>query len=36
MNPVAAGLVAEPEHYLLSSAGSYAGMKGLVNIDMNW
>ena len=35
-NPVAAGLVAEPHHYLLSSAGDYAGIKGLVNIDMDW
>ena len=35
-NPVAAGIVAEPEHYLLSSAGDYAGVKGLVNIEKVW
>ncbi|GEO05708.1 hypothetical protein AAE02nite_33720 [Adhaeribacter aerolatus] len=31
-NPVAAGLVAEPEHYIYSSATDYAGGKGLINI----
>lgn len=35
-NPVKGGLVAEPHHYLLSSALDYAGIKGLVNIDMEW
>ncbi|HRN36438.1 MAG TPA: transposase [Flavobacteriales bacterium] len=34
MNPVAAGFVAEPEHYLYSSAGDYSGAKGLVNIEL--
>jgi putative transposase len=32
-NPVRAGLVAEPEHYLYSSASNYAGKKGLIDID---
>jgi REP element-mobilizing transposase RayT len=35
-NPVAAGIVAEPQHYLLSSALDYAGIKGLVDIDPVW
>ena len=29
-NPVAAGIVAKPEDYIYSSAGDYAGIKGLV------
>jgi len=32
-NPVRAGLVAEPEHYIYSSAINYAGGKGLIEID---
>jgi putative transposase len=32
-NPVRAGLVAEPSHYLYSSAASYEGKKGLMEID---
>ncbi len=33
-NPVRAGLVLEPEHYLYSSAADYAGGKGLIEIDL--
>ena len=33
-NPVRAGLVAEPQHYLYSSASNYMLGKGLVDIDM--
>lgn len=32
-NPVEAGLVWEPEHYVYSSATDYAGGKGLVEIS---
>lgn len=32
-NPVEAGLVAKPEHYLYSSAIDYAGGKGLIPVD---
>jgi len=32
--PVRAGLVAEPSHYLYSSARDYEGMKGLMEIDI--
>ncbi|GGK76514.1 transposase [Rufibacter glacialis] len=31
-NPVVAGWVEEPEHYLYSSARDYAGLKGLVEV----
>ncbi|MDB5263748.1 MAG: transposase [Adhaeribacter sp.] len=31
-NPVRAEIVSEPEHYLYSSAGNYAGEKGLLDI----
>ncbi len=31
-NPVAAGLVFEPEHYAYSSAINYTGMKGLLDV----
>ena len=31
-NPVEAGIVDQPEHYLYSSARDYAGMKGLVDV----
>lgn len=31
-NPVEAGLVSEPQHYLYSSAMDYSGMKGLIPI----
>jgi len=33
-NPVRAGMVAEPEHYLYSSAIDYAGRKGLIEVDL--
>ena len=32
-NPVRAGIVAEAEHYLHSSAIDYSGRKGLIDID---
>ncbi len=31
-NPVEAGIVTRPEDYLYSSAGDYAGEKGMVNV----
>jgi hypothetical protein len=31
-NPVEAGWVTEPEHYLYSSAVDYAGGKGMIDI----
>jgi putative transposase len=31
-NPVKAGIVAEPEHYLYSSAANYAGEKGMMEV----
>ncbi|MEQ8807545.1 MAG: transposase [Imperialibacter sp.] len=34
MNPVRAGLVSSPEHYLYSSAIDYAGGKGLVKVEV--
>jgi putative transposase len=34
MNPVIAGLVDEPEHYRWSSARDYAGIKGLVQVEI--
>ena len=33
-NPVRAGIVQEPEHYVYSSAIDYAGGKGLVKLEM--
>ena len=33
-NPVKAGFVAEPQDYLYSSARDYAGMKGLLDIEV--
>jgi len=33
-NPVRAGWVEQPEHYLFSSARNYAGRKGLMEIDL--
>jgi putative transposase len=33
-NPVAAGLVDEPEFYKYSSASDYAGQKGLLKIKL--
>ena len=33
-NPVKAGFVNEPEHYVYSSARDYAGMKGLIDIEI--
>jgi putative transposase len=33
-NPVEAGIVAEPEQYLYSSAGAYAGGKGMVKLTL--
>jgi REP element-mobilizing transposase RayT len=32
-NPVRAGIVLQPEHYLYSSALDYCGQKGLIDID---
>lgn len=32
-NPVGAGIVDDPHHYLFSSARDYAGKKGLLNIE---
>ena len=34
MNPVQAGIVDEPEHYRWSSARDYAGIRGLVEVEM--
>jgi len=33
-NPVNAGIVVEPAHYLYSSARDYARMKGLINVEI--
>ena len=33
-NPVKAGIVDEEEHYVYSSARDYAGIKGLIDIDL--
>ena len=33
-NPVEAGIVDEPEHYVFSSARDYAGIKGLLKLKM--
>jgi REP element-mobilizing transposase RayT len=33
-NPVRAEIVAEPEHYIFSSATDYSGQKGLVKIEL--
>jgi hypothetical protein len=35
-NPVKAGWVAEPQHFLYSSAKDYAGEKGILKIKMLW
>lgn len=35
-NPAAAGIVAEPQHYLQSSAGDCSGIKGLVEVEPVW
>jgi len=32
-NPVRAGIVSQPEHYLYSSAVDYSGAKGIIGID---
>lgn len=32
-NPVAEGIVLEPQHYVYSSAGDYAGRKGMLDIE---
>lgn len=34
LNPVRAGIVAEPEHYLYSSAINYAGGIGLLEVEL--
>jgi len=34
MNPVAAEIVDEPEHYLHSSARDYAGIRGLIPVEL--
>lgn len=36
MNPVKQMIVARPEDYLFSSAGDYAGIKGLVNVTVEY
>ena len=33
-NPVKAGIVESPEEYIYSSAKDYAGLKGLVKLEM--
>ncbi|NEM99422.1 REP-associated tyrosine transposase [Pontibacter burrus] len=33
-NPVRAEIVAEPEHYLYSSASNYAGLGGLIEVEL--
>ena len=33
MNPVRAGWVSEPEHWLYSSATNYSGLPSLIEID---
>lgn len=33
-NPVRAGIVAEPEHYIYSSATNYTNNKGIIEIDL--
>ena len=33
-NPVAAGIVFNPEYYLYSSATDYTGRKGLLKVDL--
>jgi len=33
-NPVRAGIVAEPEHYLYSSASNYSGLDGPIEIEL--
>lgn len=35
MNPVRAGIVELPEHYLYSSARNYAGLNALIEIDLD-
>jgi REP element-mobilizing transposase RayT len=32
-NPVVAGIVSQPEHYIYSSAANYFGLNGLIRID---
>jgi hypothetical protein len=34
LNPVRAGLVEKPEDYLYSSARNYAGLSGLIEVDL--
>jgi putative transposase len=34
-NPVRAGIVLQPEHYLYSSAVDYCGGKGLINVEID-
>ena len=33
-NPVRAGIVADAEHYLYSSAMDYTGRKGLIDVEL--
>ena len=33
-NPVTAGIVVEPEHYIYSSASNYSGKEGLINVEI--
>lgn len=35
-NPVKAGFVYQPEHYVYSSALDYSGCKGLLDVDIEW
>lgn len=34
LNPVKAGIVEKPEHYLYSSARDYVGMKGMIDVEL--
>ena len=33
-NPVKAGIVSEPEHYIYSSASNYSGLSGIIDIEL--
>ena len=33
-NPVVAGIVPEPEHYILSNATNYSGKKGVLDVEI--
>jgi putative transposase len=36
LNPVRAGFVAQPEHWLYSSASNYAGQESIMELDFLW